>query len=211
MIYKLQRILADVRIAIDENKKGEQLLSTEDIDTLSLEEIIRSKIEESVRRVLTVAPFDKLDGGKPFGDSIFWRTKGSGWTKLPENFMRLVIFKMSDWERPVYSAISVYDPMYKMQSSRYKGIRGNPQKPVVAIVRRAEGLILELYSCKSEEATVEQALYLPLPKFDMFEGIWIPRKCYRSVVYMAASLVCATIGRFDLSNMMMELSKQLLL
>lgn len=192
MIYKLQRIARDVRVAIDENKTSEQLIADEDIDTLSLEDIVRSKIVEAVRRVVTEAPTHLLDGGEPFGDAIFWRSQCSGWTLLPEDFMRLVIFKMSDWERPVYEPITAADPQYQLQFSRYKGLRGNPQKPVVAIVSRAEGRALELFSCKSQNATVEQAVYIPLPKVDCDGGINIPERCYMSVVYEAASLVLAT-------------------
>lgn len=210
MIYKLQRIARDVRIAIDENKTSEQLIADEDIDTLSLEEIVRSKIVEAVRRVVTEAPTHLLDGGEPFGDAIFWRSQCSGWTLLPDDFMRLVIFKMSDWERPVYEPITAADPQYQLQFSRYKGLRGNPQKPVVAIVSRAEGRALELFSCKSQNATVEQAVYIPLPKVDCDGGINIPERCYMSVVYEAASLVLATIGN-TLSSTMSELSKQLLI
>lgn len=210
MIYKLQRIERDVRVAIDENKTSEQLIADEDIDTLSLEEIVRSKIVEAVRRVITEAPIHLLDGGEPFGDAVYWRDKGSGWTLLPDDFMRLLIFKMSDWERPVYEPITAADPQYQLQHSRYKGVRGNVQKPVVAIVSRAEGRVLELYSCNSKDATVEQALYMPLPRVDCDGGINIPERCYRSVVYMAASLVLATIGN-ALSQTMSELSKQLLI
>lgn len=210
MIYKLQRIARDVRVAIDENKTSEQLIADEDIDTLSLEDIVRSKIVEAVRRVVTEAPTHLLDGGEPFGDAIFWRSQCSGWTLLPEDFMRLVIFKMSDWERPVYEPITAADPQYQLQFSRYKGLRGNPQKPVVAIVSRAEGRALELFSCKSQNATVEQAVYIPLPKVDCDGGINIPERCYMSVVYEAASLVLATIGNV-LSSTMSELSKQLLI
>lgn len=56
MVYKIEVVEQDVRIAIDENKTSEQLISDEDIDTLSLNEVIRSKIEEAVRRVETTAP-----------------------------------------------------------------------------------------------------------------------------------------------------------
>ena len=56
MVYKIEVVEEDVRIAIDENKTSEQLISDEDIDTLSLNEVIRSKIEEAVRRVETSAP-----------------------------------------------------------------------------------------------------------------------------------------------------------
>ena len=51
MVYKIEVVERDVRIAIDENKTSDQLISDEDIDTLSLNDIIRSKIVEAVRRV----------------------------------------------------------------------------------------------------------------------------------------------------------------
>lgn len=210
MVYEILKIARDVRIAIDENKTSERLISDEDIETLSLNDIILSKIEESVRSVLNTAPLHLLDSGKHFGDAIFWRSKGSGWTLLPEDFMRLMIFKMNDWERPVYEPISAGDPRYQLQFSRYKGVRGNPQKPVVAIVRRSEGLALELFSCRDNNATVEQAVYMPLPKIDCNDGIEIPERCYTSAVYECASLVLASIGQGDLSAIMSGLSKQLL-
>ncbi|MBD5351896.1 MAG: hypothetical protein HDR86_03610 [Bacteroides sp.] len=209
MVYKILNIAQDVRIAIDENKTSEQLIADEDIDTLSLDEIIRSKIVEAVRRVLTIAPLHLLDGGVPFGDAVYWRDKGSGWILLPDDFMRLMIFKMSDWERPVYEAISADDPRYGLQFSRYKGIRGTPQKPIVAIVSRAEGRALELFSCKDNTATVEQAIYFPLPKEDEHGGIAIPERCYESVVYEAASLVAYAMEQRDQGVLLSDLGKQL--
>lgn len=60
MVYKILQIARDVRIAIDQNMTSEQLIATDDIETLSLEEIIRSKIVEAVRRVETAAPVQFL-------------------------------------------------------------------------------------------------------------------------------------------------------
>ncbi len=211
MIYKVVKIARDVRIAIDENQTSEQLIADEDIDTLSLNDIIRSKIVEAVRRVITEAPTHLLDGGVPFGDAVYWRQEGAGWILLPEDFMRLLIFKMSDWDRPVYEPITAADPKYQLQFSRYKGLRGNPQKPVVAIVSRAEGRALELFSCKDTTATVEQAVYIPIPRVDDYGGIEIPERCYNSVIYEAASLVLVSVGQKELSSTMSELSKQLLI
>lgn len=211
MVYKIPDIARDVRIAIDENKTSGQLITDGDIDTLSLNDIVRSKIVESVRRVVTEAPAHLLDVGRPFGDAVFWRDKGSGWILLPENFMRLLVFKMSDWERAVYEPITAADPRYQLQSSRYKGLRGNPQKPVVAIVSRPEGRALELFSCRDSKATVEQAVYIPLPRVDRDGGIEIPERCHKAVVYEAASLVLAAIGQIEQSARMSELSKQLLI
>lgn len=210
MVYRINRIARDVRVAIDQNMTSEQLLAIADIDTLSLEEIIRSKIEEAVRRVETVAPVHLLEEGHSFGDAVFWEKLESGWVLLPDDFMRLIAFRMSDWERTVYAAISVDDPIYEKQSSRYKGIRGNVQKPVCAIVSRPEGKALEFYSCNSEDAYVARASYLPYPHFDNDGGIDICEKCYTAVVYTVASLVLTTYGESDKASALTELAKSIL-
>ena len=210
MIYRLTEIARDVRIAIDENKTSEQLIADEDIDTLSLNEIIRSKIVEAVRRVETTAPVYLLEEGHIFGDAVHWGSLESGWVLLPDDFMRLIAFRMSDWERTVYAAISVDDPLYAKQSSRFKGIRGNVQKPVCAIVNRAEGKALEFYSCNSEDAYVSRGSYIPYPHIDEDDGIDICEKCYTAVVYTIASLVLTTYGEADKSSVFTELAKSIL-
>ncbi|MBD5283313.1 MAG: hypothetical protein HDS31_01700 [Bacteroides sp.] len=210
MIYQISLIARDVRVAIDENRDNRPLIEDEDVDTLSIEELVLSKVEDSVRRVVLDAPVGLLDNGRNFGERVFWRGNGTGWILLPENFLRLVIFRMSDWERPVFNPIGSDDPRYGLQFSRYPGIRGTPQKPVVAVVQRAEGRALEFFSCRSKEATVEQAVYIPYPKVDRFGGIEIPERCYRAVVYEAASLTLATVGQLELAAKMRELSSEAL-
>lgn len=209
-MYNIETVSEDVRIAIDENKTSEQLLGDEDIDTLSLNEIIRSKIEEAVRRVETSAPTFLLEEGHTFGDSVFWEDNNSGWTLLPDDFMRLIAFRMSDWERTCYNAISVDDPIYDLQSSRYKGVRGNVQKPVCAVVNRAEGKALEFYSCNSEEAYVKRATYLPYPEIDDEDGIDISERCYTAVVYTTAALVLTAYGANDRAEQLNALAKSIM-
>lgn len=209
-MYKIETVSQDVRIAIDENKTSEQLLGDEDIDTLSLNEIVRSKIEEAVRRVETTAPTFLLEEGHTFGDSVYWEDNNSGWTLLPDDFMRLIAFRMSDWERTCYNAISVDDPLYDLQSSRFMGVRGNVQKPVCAVVNRAEGKALEFYSCKSEEAYVKRATYLPYPKIDDEEGIDISERCYTAVVYTTAALVLTAYGANDRAEQLNALAKSIM-
>ena len=209
-MYNIETVSEDVRIAIDENKTSEQLLGDEDIDTLSLNEIIRSKIEEAVRRVETTAPTFLLEEGHTFGDSVFWEDGNSGWTLLPDDFMRLIAFRMSDWERTCYNVISVDDPIYDLQSSRYKGVRGNVQKPVCAVVNRAEGKALEFYSCNSEEAYVKRATYIPYPEIDDEDGIDISERCYTAVVYTTAALVLTAYGANDRAEQLNALAKSIM-
>jgi hypothetical protein len=210
-VYRLDEIAKDVRIAMDQNMSSDTLIGFDDVDTLSLNDIIKSKVTDAVKRIHSTAPAYLLDGGNNFGDAIYWKELESGWCLLPENFMRLVVFQMDDWERAVYHSVSEDDAEYKKQSSRFKGIRGTPQKPVCAIAIRPEGRALEFYSCKSENAMVSRAVYLPYPVIDEDDGIEICERCYQAVVYTIASLVLTTYGNADLSKALSDLAKSALI
>lgn len=207
MVYNIQEVMRDVRICLDQNMTSDQLLQTEDVDTLALDDIVRSKILEAVVRVHTEAPTYLLEAGHNFGDAVYWGEQESGWVLLPRDFMRLIVFEMSDWERAVYGAISTLDPEYELQRGRVKALRGTAQKPVCAIAIRPEGRVLEFYSCKSESAYVRRAQYLPYPKIDRNEGIDICERCYTAVVYAAASLVLLTLGESEKSAALSAESK----
>lgn len=207
MVYNIQEVMRDVRVCLDENMTSEHLLEDDDVATLALDDIVRSKILEAVVRVHTEAPTYLLEQGHNFGDAVYWGDLESGWVLLPQDFMRLIVFEMSDWERAVYTAISTSDPRYWHQRQRVKALRGTSQKPVCAIAIRPEGRVLEFYSCKSEDAYVRRAQYLPYPKIDKGGGIDISERCYRGVVYAAASLVLITLGEVEKGSALSELSK----
>lgn len=210
-VYHLDEIAKDVRIALDQNTTSDALREIGDVDTLSLNDIIKSKVVEAVKRIHSSAPPYLLDGGHNFGDEVYWQKCESGWVLLPEDFMRFVVFQMSDWERAVFYPISVDDPEYKKQSSRFKGIRGTTQRPVCAISIRPEGRVLEFYSCKSEDATVSRAVYLPYPQIDKYGAIEICQRCYDAVVYTIAALVLTTFGDVEKSSALNELAKSVLI
>lgn len=210
MVYSFHDVMRDVRVCLDQNMTSEQLLYTDDVNTLALDDIVRSKILEAVVRVHTSAPTHMLEEGHNFGDSIFWGDQESGWVLLPQDFMRLISFEMSDWERAVYTAISPTDPEYALQRQRVKALRGTAQKPVCVITTRPEGKALEFYSCKSEDAYVSRGQYLPYPKVDGEDGIDICERCYTAVVYAAASLVLLTLGEGEKATALAEISNSAL-
>ena len=209
MIVQAEKMARDVRIAVDMNRESTPLLLDGDTETTSFDDIIYAKLTDAVRMVEMEAPLNLLEQGHQFGEDIVWVEDGKGCTLLPDDFMRLVVFKMSDWRHSVSEAITQDDPKYSRQWSRWKGICGNPEKPVVAIVNRAEGNVLEFFSCHDGTATVEQAVYVPLPRIDLDGGIDVSEKCYKAAVYRAAALALASIGD-QLSTTMVELSKSLL-
>lgn len=210
MIYQLGKIIEDVRICLDQNIKNEALLDSGDLDTLALDEIIKSKILEAVQRVHMESPNYLLELGHNFGDAVYWAEKESGWVLLPEDFMRLVVFEMDDWETAVYQAISTDDPEYEKQHSRFKALRGTSQRPVCAIAIRPEGRVLEFYSCKSKEAQVSRAVYIPYPKIDANQGVDISERCYTAVVYTAAGLTLMTCGEVEKGNAVSEMAQTFL-
>lgn len=188
MIYQVDRIVSDVRVCLDENRASEALIKSGDIDTLTLDEIIRSKITESVDDVHSRAPYYLLEQGHRLPDRVFWGEMESGWVLLPEDFLRLVVFEMSDWEQPVYKVISTDSREYAYQRSRIKAMRGTAQRPVCAIALRPEGRVLEFYSCKSKEATIKKGMYIPRAYVDEEGGVDISELCYNAVIYTIAGL-----------------------
>ena len=210
MIFQIDKIMQDVRICLDQNMESDALIESGDIDTLALDEIIKSKILEAIQRVHRDAPNYLLEGGHNFGDAVYWRELESGWVLLPKDFLRLVVFEMDDWEQAVYQAISTDDPEYEKQHSRFKGIRGTAQRPVCAIGIRPEGRVLEFYSCKSKDAQVSRAIYMPYPKIDEDGGVDISERCYNAVIYTAAGLTLLTCGETDKGNSVSELAQTFL-
>ena len=127
---------------------------------------------------------------------ITWeeRSAGSyiGRLPLPKMLMRLMSVKMSDWSRPG-RIITEDDAEYLWQSSDFAGVRGNPHKPIAAIVSTDEGMTLELYSCKSISAKVERGAYINYPEISG-GSISLAEKLKQAIVYEAARLVCLTMG-----------------
>lgn len=198
MAVSVDDIKKRVRIALDRNNVSTQLLDNGDIDTLTVEQIIESKIEQAAKEVILAAPHHLLGVGEDFatGLSVSWSSQagyGSGSVNLPAEFLRLHSFQMSDWVRPVYDAITVDDPLYSAQKSRFGGVRGNPQKPVCAIVNGSTNLVLEFYSCTGGQGVnISTARYFKVPKISNGQ-IDIPNRLLDATVYRIAYMVALTL------------------
>jgi hypothetical protein len=212
MVFNVDDLKREIRIALDQNMNSTPLLDVGDIDTLSLDDIIESKIIEAARLVTRDAPFYLLDGGISFGESINWFSRegfGGGYVTLPPDFLRLVAFQMSDWSYPVTVAITEDHPLYPLQSSRYGGVRGNPQSPVVALISE-NPLLLEFYSCEGGAGvSIKRAKYIPYPKIENGE-LTFCEKLRPAIIYYTAYLTALTIGNGDVATAMLNTSKELM-
>lgn len=207
-------LIEQVKVAIDENVSSKALADLQDIDTLLLNDIIASKVEDAARLVILEAPYWLLGVGQTFPCPVRWEGSagyGPGSIVLPDDWLRLVSFRMSDWSMGVTDAIDQSSPEYAMQRSRFVGVRGNPESPVVAIVQSGAGLVLEFYSCSmGPEVTVADARYLPVPKIDTNAGkIDLPDKLVPSIVYRIAAMTAESLGQGDLAAILIKNSNSL--
>ena len=112
-------------------------------------------IEEMVRWVIDIVPSHELTKtiSLSLGDTIV-DAEGVGSAKV-SGVGRIVYFKADHWKRPVFGVITENDPRYIQQ--RNKVLRGNPSRPVVALVDGRTKL--EWYTGDDEEN--ETAKHVP--------------------------------------------------
>lgn len=99
----------------------------------------------AANEVLLSAPIHKLSANKKEGAELSTSNSNGVCTIiLPDDFLRLVMVKLTEWNIPVSIPISVDHPLYRYQYNKYT--RGHQDKPVVAYVDKADAKILECYS-----------------------------------------------------------------
>ena len=210
MIFRVDRMIADVRVAIDLNAGDRQLLGEHDIDTLEMDRLIGSKLLDACRLVLLEAPRELLCTGHTFKDAkIDWNANAEFKdVALPQDFLRLIAFQMGEWHRPVREPIGEDSPQYDIQFSRFSGIRGNNSRPVAAIVMTEGGKVLR-FRPTSPDDIIMTADYQPKPMIDRDGGIDLPEELYKACVLRSGALALATYGD-QLSSTMMEMSKSMI-
>lgn len=209
MIYKLDDIIKDVRTAIDENSTSEQLSEIEDQDTLSVDQIIRSKIIESMRSVSMVSPLHLLEPTNGASPIIWDANNPYGKIKLSDKFIRLVSFKMSDWRYAISQLITTDSPLYEQQHSSYEGIRGNADRPIGVLVSEPDGKYIEFFSCKSKSATVSKLSYIEIPSI-VSNKITYHTLCYNAAILRCASMVAFTLGDKEGGQVLLSMSNEAL-
>lgn len=206
-VYLLSSVIADVRTILDMNDVTEQLVAGGDEDTLEMDRMIEDGIIPAARHLESSAPYYMLNGGVQYAASSLTSTtleNGliSGSVLLPDDFLRLVSFKMADWRYTVHDPITPQDPQYHVQGSRF-GVKGNPQRPVVAVAGGTFGLELQFWA--STTAVISEFRYVPYPYIGevtengeaVLKVFAIPPKLINAIEYYTASLVCKNLGDRD--------------
>lgn len=215
--YDVDELRGRVRRAMDESVEGVTSLMA-DYDDQDLNLLIRDKLRDAVQLVHMSAPAGMVEG-KPLGVAPEREQDGSGFVVLPGDFMRLVLFQMQGWKRPVTEPMGDDHPDYILQKNRF--VRGGPDKPVcVLTVNDAGKKILEYYSVPDGNShVIAKGIYLPWPEIEtsirldpnggrtQVSNIAVCPRLVTSVVYMAAGLVYTALNELQRADYLMNLSK----
>lgn len=197
----MNTMVSAVRVVMDENRVSTSLVQSNDIDTLSLNELIERNVLTAARTIELLAPrhmladAEKYDSGTTaFELEKLGKGKYAGHLSLPDTLLRVVGVKMSDWQREGRLTDSG-SPEYACQRSEWLGVGGTPECPVAAVVPREDGYIgLELYASTSEAAALSYMTYVSLPQKDNNGNVNLCLPLKDAITYMAASLTCMTLG-----------------
>ena len=185
--YAVCDLVKEVKVLLDRNQESAGLLAPADTDTLSQGELIQSKIVDAARIILEDAPASMLDGKTFNGLNTAWAESNGayvGTVYLPSDMIRLINVKASDWNRSA-EIITEEDDVYKIQCNRF-GVRGNPERPIAALIHNSGNRYLELFTSKSNTATVSLT-YVGIASIS--DGnIDLPETLKDSIVDMAAYL-----------------------
>lgn len=258
MQYPVAQIVEQVKIILDQNQTENSIISQED-NTLELVTIIRQKILHAARLLLETSDVSVIDGktcfikkygegGQPANpdwpypepegeivglwedDSISWGGLSAWVMTMPEDYLRLLSLKMSDWKRGVHTTIPYESAEYSQLRSGFIGITGNPERPAVAEIKIGRdhhhiseespvgsgetgwGLEnlrgLEIYTSATGE--VVDFRYCAIPEYYTPEGetadyLDFPEKLYRHLLYQTGSFVAATYKDSGLAQLLMNM------
>lgn len=206
--YAVSDLEKEVKVLLDRNQESAGLLAPDDSDTLSQAELIESKIVDAARIILSDAPEDMVEG-TACTNAVTWTDSNGyyvGKMVLPTDMLRILSVKAEDWNSPA-TIISESDDAYKYQNCKY-GVRGNPERPIAAIVHTADGKSIELYTSKKQNATLA-FIYVKVPSITTEQKISLPSVLKDSILYMAGYLTCISLGDTDTASKFIGVARKL--
>lgn len=158
-------------------------------------------LDECAKEVLLKAPAWRLNGMSG-GIDVFANKDGSGYIVLPERFLRLLEFKMTEWKRAVVNVAEPGSDIALKQSNRF--LRGGINKPICVFAHRPEGRVIEYYSVQRKHE-VERFIYVCFTKAED-----LPMELQDVVTWWCASRILEIVGKLEESKFAYERGGSLL-
>jgi hypothetical protein len=97
---------------------------------------INSVLDDSYRQILTECPVSLLNMSEIDPDEVAY-DEDKAYIPVPDNFVRVGLFKFEDWINPARANITVDSPMYKMLETGI--LPGSVIKPVILLTHAKIG------------------------------------------------------------------------
>lgn len=194
MKYSLDTLVGLVKINMEESQEGYGTLPLPEVDSLGIDHYIKEKIPEAVVKVFMAAPSYLLEQTDMKKQLVPKQNQdGSGEIVLPADMLKMTLFKMQGWKRPVTRFLNENHPAAELQNNIYT--MGGVSKPAAVITHNSNGdKVLRYYSLPPEVRVhkIEEALYVKLPDFSV--PVEINEILLPSVTYSAAAMVYEITG-----------------
>lgn len=175
-------------------------------NTKPYDSIIDELLDESALEILLKAPFYLLDITEDAELTVVQdkNDKNIGTIELPYDFVRLVSFKMKDWQQPVTSFAMPGDTVAVKQSNKY--LRGGTAKPVAVLRKLSTGYIASYYSVK-ESHEIEEFLYIAKDKVENITD----SQAIDAMCWICAGKTLGVLGQHNLANQCYDNAKGLMM
>lgn len=157
MKYTVNEIGERVYALLDENREIlDERMEYAD-PGVSLSSLIRMLLLDSARSVLLSAPLDEVDECKHLDSVSGLQHSGEEHALFaaPQDFLRLVWLRMSDWPVGVSSPLVVGSEEYRLRFRPHPGRVRSRRAPAVAILRRGDRVSIEVFGTVKGARVVE--------------------------------------------------------
>lgn len=192
MKIRISKIVSRIFNLLDENETiCEELVEYGDPGAM-LRSLITDLLPDAARVVITSAPLHKIDDCRQL-TKIPVRTDGQSRTViLPEDFLRLVYLRMSDWNCGVSVPLQYGGEEYHLRMGAGKE-RTRRTSPAAAVACRGAERTLEIFGT-GEDSEVIRFDYVPVPEIsDAY--INLPPALISDVCLKTAEMVGAVIEK----------------
>ena len=186
MQVKVEEIVRDVLRLMDENEDILQEKIEFGIAGTNLVDLIREEIEPVAAECILSATSPELNESKEYEADVEWEGIGRGRVILPSDFLRLIRFRMSDWDRSVTRFMEYGGEAYSLRFHPRSGRRGIRSSPAVAIQSEGSDAYLEFVGSTDPGTYVERFSYIPRPVIAPDDTICIPSGLFPRVARTCA-------------------------
>lgn len=189
MLINIDELRTEVLKNLDENEENLRDRMQFGQPDAGIPELIDSLLPDEAAEVMLLTPLSDIDEWEEWDAEAEWISPGSGSVRLPSDFLRMIVFRMSDWKRSVSRFISPDSEEFQLRFSPglyRRNLRKAPAAAICAGSRRGELLFI---GSSDPGACVERFGYLPRPDARGDGELWIPRSLRKRVAEAVAARI----------------------